>query len=73
MNTVTHKNSLYRFGHSDCLQTAYCGDNVFSIMSPRMGFDCSPGVGTAAAAALTAAAALARPAAPGARPEKTQQ
>ncbi len=36
-------------------------------------FHYSPGVGAAATAALTAAAALARPAAPGARPEKTQQ
>lgn len=41
-------------------------------MSPLQNFDFSPGVGTAAAAALTAAAALARPAAPGAGPGKTQ-
>lgn len=33
--------------------------------------DFSPGVGAAATAALTAAMALARPAAPGAGPEKT--
>jgi len=36
-------------------------------------FDFSPGAAAAAAAAVTAAAALARPAAPGARPENTNQ